>query len=97
MPAKLVVSLIVEAFDCRLFDSSVHSLDLSVGPRVLGLSETMIDVVLGTGQFKGMATKAFPPLDHRFNLGWAPCSDGIGEVNPIISKNDVDFVGNGFD
>ena len=38
----------VEAFDSRLLDCSVHSLDLAVRPGVLDLGEPAFDLVLAT-------------------------------------------------
>jgi hypothetical protein len=37
-----------------VLDGSVHAFDLTVGPRVLGLSQAMIDIVLSAGEFEGV-------------------------------------------
>jgi len=42
---KLLVALIMEAFDGRLLDCAVHPLDLSVSPGVVRLGEPVHDVV----------------------------------------------------
>ena len=44
--SQLVVGLVEVAFDGRVLDGAVHSLDLSIGPSMLGLCQLMIDVVL---------------------------------------------------
>ena len=38
------MGFIVEALDGRILDGAVHPLDLAIGPGVLGLGQTMIDV-----------------------------------------------------
>src|SRR5215510_1631924 len=51
--SKLVMGFVVEALDGRLLDGAVHPLDLAIGPRVLGLGQTMIDVVASARHFEG--------------------------------------------
>lgn len=41
--------------DDRFLDCEVRSFDLSVGPKVIGFGQRMVDVVLGAGVFKGMS------------------------------------------
>jgi hypothetical protein len=48
----LIVGFAVEALDGGVLDGAIHVFDLSVGPRVLGLGDAMIDVVGGTGIFE---------------------------------------------
>ena len=47
----MVVGVVVVAFNRRLLEGAVHSLDLTVGPWVPGFGEPMVDVVLGAGEF----------------------------------------------
>ena len=42
MCPKLVVVLVVEAFDGRLLDDPVHPLDMPIGPRVVRLCEPVL-------------------------------------------------------
>jgi len=44
-----MMCLVVEAFDGRVLDYSVHSFNLAVGPGMLGLGGPVIDVVPGAG------------------------------------------------
>src|SRR6202521_1108564 len=98
MAPKLVVGFVVEALDGCLFDGPAHAFDLSVRPGMLGLGETMIDIVLRTGQFEGMGAEEFLPLDHCLYLGDAPASAaGIGKVDAIVGENNVDLIGDGLD
>ena len=50
---ELIVAVVVVAFDGRVLEGAVHSLDLSIGPRVVGLCQAVLDVVL-----------AADPLEH---------------------------------
>ena len=43
---ELAMSFIVIALDGGLFERSVHPFDLAVGPWMVGLGETMLDLVL---------------------------------------------------
>src|SRR6266567_388728 len=98
MASKLTMSLIVEAFDGRLLDGAVHALDLSVGPRVLGLCETMVDVLLRASEFEGVSAEDLVPLQHSLDLDRSPAiAARLGEVRAIVGQDGVDFVGNGFD
>lgn len=98
MASELLVGLVVEAFDCRIFDGAVHALDLPVGPRGLGLGETMIDVVLRAGEFEGVREENLVPIKLGFDLGRSPAvAAGLGEVRTIVGQDGVDFIGNGFD
>src|ERR1700690_2118795 len=54
MVAELLVALVVEAVDRCFLDGPVHPFDLTVCPRVLGLGQTMVDIVLGAGKLEGM-------------------------------------------
>ena len=67
--AQLLVGLVVEAFDGRLFDRAVHALDLAVGPRMPGLGQAMVNVVLGTGMLERMSIG----VPAYFNIAaWIP-------------------------
>ena len=45
MASKLIVAGIVMASDGGVFDGSVHALDLTVGPGMIGLGQAMLDPV----------------------------------------------------
>ena len=42
-----------------LFNGAVHALDLAIGPGMLGLGETVIDVILSAGEFEGVGAEDF--------------------------------------
>ena len=50
--AQLVVAAVVIAPDGRLLEGAVHSLDLSVRPRVIWLGEPMLDLMIPTEQIE---------------------------------------------
>lgn len=57
MLPELVVRLVVETFDGRLLDRPIHPLDLTVRPWVTWFGQAVLDIEIGTGQFKGMAAE----------------------------------------
>ena len=59
MLAQFVVSLVVIASHRRFLERPVHALHLTVGPRMVRLRSTVIDIVLCAGQFEGVTAKAF--------------------------------------
>jgi hypothetical protein len=46
---QLFVGGVMEAPDSGVLQGSVHPLDLTVGPRIVGLGQSVLDVVLGAG------------------------------------------------
>ncbi len=85
MLSQLIVGFVVEAFYSRVLDYSVHSLDLTIGPRVVGLGQAVLYPV-------GFA-------DH-VETHW-PRIDGVAvpgllcELNAVIGENGVDLIGHG--
>ena len=85
MRAQLVVAFVVEAFDGRLLDCAVHPLDLSVGPRVVGLREPMLDVV-------GLADHVEA---HLTRPGGVAVAMLLGELKAIVRQDGVNAVRHG--
>jgi hypothetical protein len=56
--AKLVVAVVVVAPNSRLFESTVHPLDLPVRPRMIWLCQSMLNPVRSAEQIEHMG---FPP------------------------------------
>ena len=50
---------IVLTLDRRVFDSAIHSLDLTVRPRVVGLRQPMLDAVFFTDTVEQMLESPF--------------------------------------
>jgi hypothetical protein len=96
--SELVVGFVIEAFDRRIFDRSVHAFDLAVSPRMLGLGEAMIDVGFGAGVFEGVGSEWLLASDQLLDLRWPPAlATRIGEVKAVVGEYGVDFVGNSGD
>ena len=53
--AQLIVGLVEVAFDGGVFDGAVHSLDLTIGPRMLDLGQPMFDAILLAAQIEHMS------------------------------------------
>mgnify|MGYP000849523051 CR=1 FL=1 len=69
MGSELIVAVVVKSFDGCVLDGAVHSLDLTIGPWMLDLGGSMLAVVLGTGEFKGMGSEAFAVGDRFLDQG----------------------------
>ena len=52
MRLKLVVAIVMVAFDCGLLDGAVHAFDLTVRPRMLHLCKSVLDAVFLTAHAK---------------------------------------------
>ena len=72
MSLQLVMGFVVEALDRRVLDGAVHPLDLTIGPRVLGLCQAMIDVVASARYLKGRGPEWLAALKPAFDIGDRP-------------------------
>lgn len=81
------MTVVVEALHGRVLDCAVHSLDLAVSPRMIGLGQPVLDPVRLT--------------DHVEAHG--PGVDGVAvpgllcELYTVVGENCVDLVGHGFE
>ena len=88
----------MEALDRRILDRSVHALDLAVGPGMLGLDKTMVDIGLGAGIFEGVSSEGLLTSDQLLDLGRRPTrATGIGEVQTVVGEHGMDLVENSGD
>jgi hypothetical protein len=84
----LMVFVMVALHGC-LFECSVHSLDLAIGPRVIWFGQPMFDAMTLAGPLERMAPQ------HR---GWAfAVLRQIGELDPVVGQDHVDLVRDGLD
>jgi len=98
VPTKLLVALIVEAPDGRVLDGSVHSFDLSVGPWVLYLGGTVVDVIPRAGELERVGPEQFAVCDGLLDQRHGRASGAGGcELDAVVSKHGIDLVGNGCD
>ncbi len=70
---------IIIAFDGRFFDRSIHSLDLSVCPRVINFRQPMFDSILATDAVEQVHKRPFIFLT-------------IGELNAVVGQNRMNVI-----
>ncbi len=71
---EVLVGFVIETLDGGLFESSVHALDLPVGPGMLGLGQAMIDVGFGAGEIEGMGAEEFSATAEQRLPGVVKCT-----------------------
>lgn len=80
----MVVVVIVESFDGRIFDCPVHASNLAVGPRVLHLGESVLALVFPADSVEDVLKGINVPVV-------------VGELHTIVGQYDVEPVGHGSD
>jgi len=65
---ELSMGLIVVGTHRGLLDGAIHSLDLPIGPRVVGFGEPVVDVVTCTSHLKGVRPEDFTLGDSPSDL-----------------------------
>ena len=96
--SKLIVVVVVEALDSRLLDGAVHSLDLTVGPRVLRLRGAMIDPCFCAGELKSVRPEEFSLCQSFLDLRDRRASGTRRrELDAVVGQHRVDLVGHGFE
>ena len=86
---QLIVIVVVVAFDGRVLDCAVHSFDLTIGPRMVRLRQTMLDPVLPATHIEHVGDEAGGRA--------AGVSRRKAELDAIVGQHRVDAVGNGLD
>lgn len=87
MSTQLIVVFVVEPFHGRFLDRPVHPLHLAIGPRMVGLGESVLDAV----RLADHVEAHWPGVDG------VPVPQLLCELNAIVGKNRVDLVGYGFE
>ncbi len=77
---QIFMSFVVVPFDRRVFDRTVHPLDLAVRSRVIGLRQPVLDIVLAAGPVEDMG--------HRMAVLLT-----VGELYAFVGQNRVEPVG----
>lgn len=96
MLPQLAVLLVIVALDGRLVDRSVHSFDRAVRPRVTWLSEAVLDIKIGAGQFEGMSEERQFLCPHFSDVvRRSAVAGGIGEMRAFIGKHRVNSIWQG--
>ena len=86
---ELSVTIIMIASDGRFLDRPVHALDLTVGPRVLDLSQPMFDPVLPAAHVEHMRHVS---RRRAIRVAWRE-----SELNAVVGENRVDLIGDSRD
>ena len=84
---ELVMAVVVVSFDGCVLDRAVHSLDLAVGPRMVGLCEAMFDPVGLTDHVE----------THGPRINGVPVPGLLGELNAIVGEDGVDLIWHGLE
>jgi len=86
---ELLMVVVMVSFDGGILDGPVHSFDLTIGPRVLDLCQSVFNSIL--------------VASHVKHMGHVPRSWAIGitrrkgELDAVVRENSVDFVRDGCD
>lgn len=86
MRAQLIMTVVVIPFDGSVRDRAVHSLDLAVGPGVVGFRQPVLNSI-------GVADHIEA---HWSGIGSVPVPGLLGELDAVICENSVDLVRHGF-
>lgn len=78
MPTKLIVVGIVKAFEDGILDGSVHSFDLTIGPGVVRLGQTVFDPIICAETVEQMAQK---PCRRSDAISW-----WMTELNAVVGQ-----------
>ena len=95
MLIELLMCVVVIALDGCFLDRAVHSLDLTIGPRMLGFGQPVLDTELRAGVFEAVCPDRFA-FGQGFNDQGYSRSSGArcGEVGTVVGQDDVDLVWN---
>ena len=95
---ELGMGLVMIGANRCFLDRGIHAFDLAVGPRVVWLGESVINIVTGTREFESVSPEDLASGQGEFDV--LGCRSGIArrsEVGAIVGENNVDTVGNDFD
>ena len=91
MLLQLFVGGVVEAPDSGFLQRSVHPLDLTVGPWMVRLGQSVLDVVLGASIFEGVGTEDLTAVHGLADQRRRGCDvAGRGEVDAVVGEHCVD-------
>lgn len=82
--------VVVVGLDRGVLDGAVHSLRLTVGPRVIGLGQPVLDVVGDADAVKDMRAE-------EAAAGAVAVLGQIGEGHAVVGEHGVDLVGEDLD
>ena len=86
---KLVVAVVVVAFDSRFFEGAVHPLHLAIGPWVVGLGQSVFDVVLAAYLIEAVNPVMGCPA---ISISWQ-----VGDLDAVVGEDRVQPIREGLD
>ena len=84
VPFELRVAIVVVPLHGSFLDGSIHALDLPVGPRMVGLGQSVFDAVLEADAVKRMSAQ------QRRRA--APVFGQVGKLDSVVCEHGVDVV-----
>ncbi len=95
---QFIMGFVEVAFDGCIFEGPIHSLDLPVSPRMLGLCEAMVDIAPGACIFKCVRPEALSGLDRCLDERCCRCGVARrGKMGAVIGEDSVNFAWNSRD
>jgi hypothetical protein len=82
MCSQLIMAFVVVALNRSRFDRSVHPLNLTIGPRMVGFRQQMLDPIGVADHVKA----------HRSGTGRIPVPGLLGELDAVICETGLDLV-----
>ena len=79
--------VVVEPLDRGVLDRAVHSLDLAIGPRMVGFGQSVLDAVRRADHVEA----------HRPGIDGVAVPGLLGELDAVVGQDRVDLVGHGFE
>ena len=79
--------IVVIPLECGVLHCSVHSLDLTVSPWMVGFGQPMLNPVCVTDHVK----------THRPRICCISVSGLLSELDAIVGEDGVDMIGDGFE
>ena len=86
---ELPIAVVMIALDGGFFDRPVHAFDLTIGPQMLDLGETMLDAVLAAAHIEHVGD-----VDGRWAIG---VTRRERELNAVVGQDGMNFERNSFD
>lgn len=83
MRAQLVVAVVVETFDGGVFDRPVHPFDLTTGPWMIGLRQSVFDAICLANHVEA----------HRAGVDGVPVPRLLCELDSVVREDGVDLKG----
>jgi hypothetical protein len=85
--AQLIMAVVMVSLHRRVFNPSVHPLDLTIGPWMVWICQAVLDPICVADHVEA----------HRPGIDSVPVARLLGELDAIVRENGVDLLGHGFE